>query len=211
MFFDKDYEPEIVLDDKIERLEEDLEIGERILNPSSLPERWAYFSYLKGLEAGLNDMYSVNFGYTISSFIAGMGVDAGTDVYFKIGMDEAIFDIYEEVRKQYENEENVVKQFFNKVLEWYKSEDGACNYEKAVYLHNVSCPSQVREYVKENNLTMKKFIIRLLEGTVKAPTINAENDDTISFRLTYSEEEKWVRLEGDDDPSKLRNLIQGDI
>jgi hypothetical protein len=211
MFFDKDYEPEIVLDDKIERLEEDLEIGERILNPSSLPERWAYFSYLKGLEAGLNDMYSVNFGYTISSFIAGMGVDAGTDVYFKIGMDEAIFDIYEEVRKQYENEENVVKQFFNKVLEWYKSEDGACNYEKAVYLHNVSCPSQVREYVKENNLTMKKFIIRLLEGTVKAPTINAENDDTISFRLTYSEEEKWVRLEGDDDPSKLQNLIQGDI
>ena len=209
MFFDEDYEPEMVLNDRIERLEEDLELGERILNPTSLPERWAYFSYLKGLEEGLSEMYSINFGYYISSFIAGMGIDAGTDVYFKINIDDKVFDIfYETINKQYPKKEEIVKEFFNKLLEFYKSPQGAVTYEKAVFLHNVSCSSELKQYLKERDMSAKQFILSLLQENPKHPQFSNNKEETISFKLTYTQESVWNQIRGDTDPEKIQHLVK---
>ena len=53
MFFDKQYDTTI--------------IDNTTINEKYLPERWAKFAYTKGIENGLSEMYSVNFGYNISS------------------------------------------------------------------------------------------------------------------------------------------------
>lgn len=214
MFFDEDYEPSIIDNKSIDELEMEQGILVRVINPTNLAERWAYFSYLKGLEAGLSDMYAVNFGSIISSFIGGMGVDAGTDLYFTLRMEDKIFDIYEDCRKTYNDEVDVVKNFFNNVLEFYKSPEGACTYEKAVFQHNITIPVTLRDWIEREGMTIKEFVLYLMDkkntlllGELDIPPWENGNNTQISFKLTFSQEEMWVVLESDDDPSRLRELM----
>jgi hypothetical protein len=153
-------------------------------------------------------MYSINFGSIISTFIAGMGVDAGTDVYFRLESDDAIFDIYEECRKSYPDDEECVKQFFNKVLSFYKDEDGICKYEKTVFPHNIRISCELNQWFESQRGSKKEILMKLMNDVIPKPDIQFTGKDcNLTFKLTYTEQEYWNSLPGDDDPSKLQSLL----
>jgi len=215
MFFQNEYEyePNIIDKKSFDELEKKVGVHGRPYSIESLPDRWAYFSYLKGLEHGLSEMYSINFGYTISSFIADMGVDAGTDIYFRVGMDDAIFDLYEECNrlasKEEWNDEEVIQEFFHCVLLFYKSPEGACKYEKAAFHHNIRVGSKTKTWFLSKKQSSKQTINDLMKRTIPCPQIkdNGKNEN-ITFKFTFSEEERWNNLPGESDTEKLNSLLK---
>ena len=212
-FFEETYEPQIIENISFNDLELRLNVIARHLPLDSLPNRWAYFAYLKGLEKGLTHMYSINFGYMISSFMAGLGVDAGTDIYFKLGIDEQIFDIYEESRSIAKQsgwtEKELAIEFFHAVLLFYMSPHGAMKYEKAIFQHNIRVGSTTKKWFLSRNQSSKKTIVELMRGKTKSPEIRDKGtDENLTFKFTYSEEEMWNDIEGEDDSSKLASLVE---
>ena len=215
IFFDNDYEPGIIDETSIDDLEMKVGVLARPYPLEDLPNRWAYFSYLKGLENGLSEMYSINFGYIISSFISGMGVDAGTDIYFRMGIDEAVFDIYEDCnklsKKEGWTEEKLVTEFFHTVLLFYKSPEGACKYEKAAFHHNIRVGSKTKTWFLSRKQSSKQTLNELMNQTIPCPQIKDNGKkENITFKFTYSEEESWNKLEGENDSDKLRSLLSDD-
>lgn len=212
LFFKKDYDTNIIEEISLNDLESRLNIEERLYPINTNPEKWAYFSYLKGIETGLNYMYAVNFGYILSSFIAGMGVDAGTDMYFKLGIDDAIFDLFDECNlvayKEGWTEEQTVQEFFHRVLLFYKSPGGACKYEKAVFNHNVRVGTKTKEWFLSQKQSSKQTLNNLIEDVISCPGItDTGKEENITFKFTYSEEELWNKLDGETDTEKLRGLL----
>lgn len=214
MFFQNEYEPQIIENITFKELEQRVGTTNTPYNLEDLPNRWAWFSYLKGKEAGLNDMYCVNFGYTISSFIAGMGVDAGTDVYFNLTLDDAIFDIYENcvntANQEQWSEEKLVTEFFHMILLFYKSENGACKYEKAVFGHNIRVSSEIRSWFLSQKQSVKQTIVQLMNKTIESPHLHSTGkEENITFNFTYSEEDMWNKLPEETDTEKIEGLIDG--
>lgn len=82
MFWKKEDEYTIIEQVSVSELEEFLTENHIYLNPDGCAERWAAFSNYYGRKHGLNDLESASFSSIISTFMAGMGVSAGTDVYF---------------------------------------------------------------------------------------------------------------------------------
>lgn len=206
MFFDKQYNTTIIENITIEKLEEKTKKS-RPYNHEDPADTWAYFSYLKGVEAGLSEMYAVNFGSIISSFVAGMGVDAGTDIYFKLDIDNEIFNIYEECKKTNQKETKQLKQFFNKVLQFYQSPQGACKYEKAIFQHNIRVGNKLKQWFKEQGTTTNT-ITKLMNNEITNKPSWQKGDENINFYLTYTNEEKWTQIEGDNDPAKIRTILR---
>lgn len=212
MFFENNYKYTIIEDTTFDEIEQKIGITERTHLIQSNPEQWAYYAYLKGKENGLNDIYAVNFGYTISSFIAGLGIDAGTDIYFQIGIDDAIFDIYEKVyttsKQENWSEKKLVTEFFHTVLLFYKSDNGARKYEKAIYGHNVRISPEIKEWFLSRNQSSKKTIVELINKTILPPHIGiTSRDENITFQFTYSEEDMWNTLPGETDSEKLEGIL----
>lgn len=82
MFWKKEDEYTIINNVGLEELEKFLTENHIYLNLDGCAERWAAFSNYYGRKHGLNDLESASFSGIISTFMAGMGVSAGTDVYF---------------------------------------------------------------------------------------------------------------------------------
>lgn len=82
MFWKKEDEYNIIEDISVEELEEFLTENHIYLNLDGAAERWAAFSNYYGRKHGLNPFESASFSSIISTFMAGMGVSAGTDAYF---------------------------------------------------------------------------------------------------------------------------------
>ena len=212
MFFEHNYQYTIIEDITFDEIEQRIGIKERTHHIQSPSERWAYFSYLKGIENGLNDIYAVNFGYTISSFITGLGVDAGTDIYFQVGIDDAIFDIYEKLYQTSKQEgwpeQKIVTEFFHTVLLFYKSDTGARKYEKTIYGHNIRVSKELREWFLSQKQSVKQTILQLIDNTIERPGIYSQGkDENITFSFTISEEDLWNKLPGETDTGKLELLI----
>jgi hypothetical protein len=212
MFFEKEYEYTIIEDVTFNELEKRNGIQERTHPTQSNPERWSYYSYLKAKENGLNDIYAVNFGYTISSFIAGLGIDAGTDIYFQQGIDDAIFDIYEKLYSTSQNEswseQKLVTEFFHTVLLFYKSGDGARKYEKAIYGHNIRLSTEIKDWFLQQNQSSKKTLVELMNKTILPPHMGIHaKDENVTFQFTFSEENMWNQLPGETDSEKLEGLL----
>ena len=82
MFWEKEDEYNIIEDVSVEELEEFLTENHIYLNLEGCAERWAAFSNYYGRKHGLNPFESASFSSIISTFMAGMGVSAGTEAYF---------------------------------------------------------------------------------------------------------------------------------
>lgn len=210
MFFDKEYQPNIIEDITIDELEERVGVTDRPYSLDMPCNQWAWFSYLKGKEAGLNDMYCVNFGYYTSSFIAGMGVDAGTDIYFKESWDNKVFDLYEDCRNNTEKEEDCVKQFWHRLLNMYHGKDGAFEHEKAVFQHNIRVTPEVKEYFDQCITTTVGTILGFVRKPHSIPRGTGKKTKNLNFQFTYTQEWFWEGLPGDNDSEKLEGLIHGE-
>lgn len=82
MFWKKEDEYTIINNVGLEELEKFLTENHIYLHLDGCAERWAAFSNYYGRKHGLNELESASFSSIISTFMAGMGVSAGTDVYF---------------------------------------------------------------------------------------------------------------------------------
>lgn len=123
MFWEKEDNYNIIEDISKEELKKYLDEHNVSIDLDNFAGSWAGFSNYYGREHGLTDIESASFGAIISSFMAGMGVSAGTELYLN---EEAIetkaLNIYNNIVNNVSDVEEVDKKklFFETVFNIYK-------------------------------------------------------------------------------------------
>lgn len=122
MFWKKEDEYTIIDNVGLEELEEFLHTNHIYLNLDSCAERWAAFSNYYGRKHGLNELEAASFSSIISTFMAGMGVSAGTDAYFnEEAIESKVIDLYNQLPKDVD-EISRKKLLFRQVFDLYKND-----------------------------------------------------------------------------------------
>lgn len=120
MFWNKDHEYKIIEDISVEELKEFLTENHIYLNLDGAAERWAAFSNYYGRKHGLNPFESASFSSIISTFMAGMGVSAGTDAYFnEEAIENKVIDLYNQLLET--DEISRKRMLFSQVFDLYKN------------------------------------------------------------------------------------------
>ena len=121
MFWKKEDEYKIIENVSVEELEEFLHTNHIYLNLDGCAERWAAFSNYYGRKHGLNPFESASFSSIISTFMTGMGVSAGTDVYFnEEAIENKVIDLYNQLPET--DEISRKRMLFSQVFDLYKND-----------------------------------------------------------------------------------------
>lgn len=122
MFWEKEDEYKIIEDVSVRELEKFLTENHIYLNLDGAAERWAAFSNYYGKKRGLNPFESASFSSIISTFMAGMGVSAGTDVYFnEEAIENKVIDLYNQLPET-ADEISRKRMLFRQVFDLYKND-----------------------------------------------------------------------------------------
>ena len=122
MFWEKEDEYKIIEDVSVEELREFLTENHIYLNLDGCAERWAAFSNYYGRKNGLNEFESASFSSIISTFMAGMGVSAGTDAYFnEEAIENKVIDLYNQLPET-ADEISRKRMLFRQVFDLYKND-----------------------------------------------------------------------------------------
>ena len=90
------------------------------LNLDGAAERWAAFSNYYGRKHDLNELEAASFSSIISTFMAGMGVSAGTDAYFnEEAIENKVIDLYNQLLET--DEISRKRMLFRQVFDLYKN------------------------------------------------------------------------------------------
>lgn len=121
MFWKKEDEYKIIEKVSVSELEKFLTENHIYLDLMGAAERWAAFSNYYGRKHGLNELESASFSSIISTFMAGMGVSAGTDAYFnEEAIENKVIDLYNQLPKDVD-EISKKKLLFRQVFDLYKN------------------------------------------------------------------------------------------
>ena len=162
-YFKKEYEPSIIKHTNKRIVQEWCDKHNVPIKIDNLSTFWYGFCVMYGQLNGLTYIESNSFGYMVSMFITGDCVNLGTDVYFREGdIEWNLIGIYDELKKDNSDEEELVKEFFYYTIKLYLTD-----IEKYTY--------------KIHHLT---------------------------FRLSQSDYDKFMDVDGKDKVSKLRTLIK---
>ena len=124
---------------------------------------WAGFANMYGQMHGLTPIESASFSFMVSMFITGMGVSCGTDMYFREDdIEYHILGIYDELKEEYKDEEDIVKSLFYEIAELYIWD--------------------IEKYSLKTN--------------------------SLNFRLSQSDYDKFMDVEGNSKVDKLRTLLK---
>ena len=122
MFWKTEHEYNIIEDISVEELEEFLTENHIYLDLMGAAERWAAFSNYYGRKHGLNPFESASFSSIISTFMAGMGVSAGTDAYFnEEAIENKVIDLYNQLPET-ADEISRKRMLFRQVFDLYKND-----------------------------------------------------------------------------------------
>lgn len=122
MFWEKEHEYKIIENVSVEELREFLTENHIYLNLDGCAERWAAFSNYYGRKHGLNPFESASFSSIISTFMAGMGVSAGTDAYFnEEAIENKVIDLYNQLPET-ADEISRKRMLFRQVFDLYKND-----------------------------------------------------------------------------------------
>ena len=122
MFWKKEDEYNIIEDVSVEELEEFLTENHIYLNLDGCAERWAAFSNYYGRKHGLNPFESASFSSIISTFMAGMGVSAGTEAYFnEEAIEGKVIGLYNRLPED-ADEISRKRMLFRQVFDLYKND-----------------------------------------------------------------------------------------
>ena len=122
MFWEKEDEYKIIEDVSVSELEKFLTENHIYLNLNGCAERWAAFSNYYGRKHGLNPFESASFSSIISTFMGGMGVSAGTDVYFnEEAIENKVIDLYNQLPET-ADEISRKRMLFRQVFDLYKND-----------------------------------------------------------------------------------------
>lgn len=120
MFWKTEHEYNIIENVSVEKLEKFLTENHIYLNLDVAAERWAAFSNYYGRKHGLNELEATSFSSIISTFMAGMGVSAGTDAYFnEEAIESKVIDLYNQLPET--DEISRKKLLFRQVFDLYKN------------------------------------------------------------------------------------------
>lgn len=122
MFWEKEEEYKIIEDVSVSELEKFLTENHIYLDLMGAAERWAAFSNYYGRKHGLNELESASFSSLISTFMGGMGVSAGTDVYFnEEAIENKVIDLYNQLP---ETADEIIRKrmLFRQVFDLYKND-----------------------------------------------------------------------------------------
>lgn len=150
MFWETVDEYNIIEEISVEELQNYLNTNNISLSLEDPASRWAGFSNYYGRTHGLNDIESASFSAIISTFLAGLGVSAGTEYYFnELDIENKAIDIYNNLNSDNNMSETEKKQtFFKKIFQLYKED--ITQYERKN--HNLTFRVTEREYDKFMNL-----------------------------------------------------------
>lgn len=124
---------------------------------------WAGFSNMYGLINGLTPIEARSFSYMVSMFMTGIGVNCGTDIYFREdSIEYDILGIFDNLKKNISDEEELAKQLFFKIFDLY-----------------------------ENDIEKYSF-----------------KTQSLVFRLSQSDYDKFMDVDGESKVDKLRNLLK---
>lgn len=122
MFWKKEDEYTIIDNVGLEELREFLTENHIYLDLNGAAERWAAFSNYYGRKHGLNPFESASFSSIISTFMAGMGVSAGTDAYFnEEAIENKVIDLYNQLPET-ADEISRKRMLFRQVFDLYKND-----------------------------------------------------------------------------------------
>ena len=122
MFWKKEDEYTIIDNVGLEELEEFLHTNHIYLSLDGCAERWAAFSNYYGKKRGFNPFESASFSSIISTFMAGMGVSAGTDAYFnEEAIENKVIDLYNQLPET-ADEISRKRMLFRQVFDLYKND-----------------------------------------------------------------------------------------
>ena len=122
MFWEKEDEYKIIEDVSVEELEKFLTENHIYLNLDGAAERWAAFSNYYGRKHGLNELEAASFSSIISTFMAEMGVSAGTEAYFnEEAIENKVIDLYNQLPED-ADEISRKKLLFRQVFDLYKND-----------------------------------------------------------------------------------------
>lgn len=122
MFWEKEDEYKIIEDVSVSELEKFLTENHIYLDLMGAAERWAAFSNYYGKKRGLNPFESASFSSIISTFMAGMGVSAGTDAYFnEEAIENKVIDLYNQLPET-ADEISRKRMLFRQVFDLYKND-----------------------------------------------------------------------------------------
>lgn len=120
MFWKKEDEYNIIENVSVEELEKFLTENHIYLDINGVAERWAAFSNYYGRKHGLNEFEAASFSSIISTFMAGMGVSAGTDAYFnEEAIENKVIDLYNQLPET-ADEISRKRMLFRQVFDLYK-------------------------------------------------------------------------------------------
>lgn len=127
--------------------------------------RWCAFAQYYGLKNGFDLIKSTSFSYIVSLFMAGMGVSAGTEMYFKEEQLELdLIDSLNLIKSESSEEEEQVQNMFFKIFKLY-SEDIA-KYEYATQSLSLKLtPSEMEKFQSvegEGNKNKFKYLLNLI-------------------------------------------------
>lgn len=105
--------------EKVGKLAEKYNIN---INQDSLSNRWGLFGNVYAREHGFDDLTSSSIGYMVSSYMTGMGVCCGSDVYFdEDRIDDKILDLFNDLDGDDELENR--KILVEGILKLYREND----------------------------------------------------------------------------------------
>lgn len=117
MFWKTEQEYKIIENVSVEELQKFLTENYIYLSVSDIGGRWAAFSNYYGRKHGLNILESASFSSIISTFMAGMGVSAGTDAYFnEEAIENKAIEYYNGVQALQEYSEVAKKKLLFKLI-----------------------------------------------------------------------------------------------
>lgn len=122
MFWKKEDEYKIIEEVSVSELEKFLTENHIYLDLMRVAERWAAFSNYYGRKHGLNELEAASFSSIISTFMGGMGVSAGTDVYFnEEAIENKVIDLYNQLPET-ADEISRKRMLFRQVFDLYKND-----------------------------------------------------------------------------------------
>ena len=164
MFWEKEYLPAVVgcesNDEELQQFLNEVGIGFQIIDN---PTRWAAYAQYYARENGFGMIKSTSFAYMCSLFFGGMGISAGTEMYFKEEQIEyAIIDALNNIKSINDlSEEKKVKMTFDFIFNLYSVDISQYEYATERLSFKLT-PSEMEKFQSLEGKTNKekfKFLL----------------------------------------------------
>ena len=164
MFWENEYKPGIIgcglNDGELQEFVKENELGFKIVDNST---RWCAFAQYYAHEHEFDVVKATSFAYMISLFMSGMGISAGTEMYFKEEqLEYDLIDYMNEIKSKISNESEQVQNMFNHIFEVYSNH--ISDYEYATErLSFKLTPSEMEKFQSIEGKNNKEKFKKLLE------------------------------------------------